>query len=112
MAVIGGFLLGLMFFVEVAALLSFGYWGYHLDAGWMIRILTAIGLPVLVAIFWGMFVAPKASIPVSPPVCAALQIIVFALAAAALYFSGRTEWALIFGIVALIDWGLVYVLKL
>ena len=112
MAIIGGFLVGLLFLVEMGALLSFGYWGYRLEAGWIIRILATVGLPVLAAVFWGAFVAPKASIPVSPPARAALQLIVFMLAAAALYFSGRPKWAMIYGFTALIDWGLVYVLKL
>ncbi|WP_311771740.1 DUF2568 domain-containing protein [Cohnella lubricantis] len=62
--------------------------------------------------YWGTFVAPKASIPVSPHLRAALQLIVFALAAAALYFSGRHSWAAALIVAAVIDWGCVYVLKL
>lgn len=112
MMAFGGFLLGLLFFVELGAVLAFGYWGYHLETGWALRLAAVIGLPVAAAAFWGTFVAPKASIPVAPWLRATFQVAVFALAAVALYGAGRPQWAFLFGLIALIDLGLVYALKL
>lgn len=112
MAIFGGILLGVLFLVELAALFSFGYWGYRLEAGWALRIACAIGLPALVAVFWGTFVAPKASIPVPETWRTVLQLAVFLLAATALYFSGRPGWAAGYAIIAVADAALVYVLKL
>lgn len=94
--------------MELCGLATFSYWGFHLKRSWLINILFGIGTPLLVAIFWGAFVAPKASYPVSIPVRIVLQLIVFAFAVAALYFSGKTKLAFLFGIVVLIEMILMY----
>jgi len=102
--------MGLFFLMELCGLAAFSYWGFHLNQSWLINILFGIGTPLLVAIFWGAFVAPKASYPVSIPVRIVLQLIVFAFAVAALYFSGKTKLAILFGIVVLIEMVLMYTL--
>jgi hypothetical protein len=40
--------------LEIAAITTFAYWGYHQTLHWT-RILLAIGLPLLFAILWGVF---------------------------------------------------------
>jgi len=104
--------LTVLFLVELAALFSFGYWGFHIKGGWVARAALGIGTPLAVAIIWGLFVAPKASYPVALPVKLLLQIAVFALAALALHFAGRSNWAIVYGLTALIDLILVYMMKL
>lgn len=42
------------FLLELAAIFTFGYWGFHqTESG--ARILLAIGLPLLFALLWGVF---------------------------------------------------------
>jgi hypothetical protein len=84
--------MGLFFLMKLCGLAAFSYWGFHLNRSWLINILFGIVTPLLVAIFWGAFVAPKASYPVSIPLRIVLQLIVFAFAIAALYFSGKSFW--------------------
>lgn len=78
-----------LFFIELAALFGYGYWGFHVNKSWVVRIVLGIGTPLLIAVHWAMFVAPKAAYPVSVPVKVLLQSTVFAFAAVALYFSAR-----------------------
>ena len=86
--------------------------GFHLDTSWLIKILFGIGTPLIVAIIWGIFIAPKTSIPVSIPVRILLQIILFSSAAVALYFSEKGTLAIIFGTIVLIEMILMYLLNL
>lgn len=101
----------IFFLMELCALAAFCLWGFKLDAALWIRIVAGIGSPVVVAIFWGMYVAPKATFPVTLPVRALLQLIVFGLAAAALYGSGYRTAAFIYAAVVIIEMILSYALK-
>lgn len=97
--------------MELCALAAFSYWGFHMNSGWLINSLLGLGTPLLVAIFWGTFIAPKASIPVSVPLRIILQTIIFALAVAALYFSDKGKLAAIFGVIVLIEMILMYTIE-
>lgn len=105
-------IISIFFLLEIAMLVSFMYWGFHLDTSLLVKILFGIGTPILVAIIWGTFIAPKASIPVSVPIRILLQIILFSSAAVALYFSEKGTLAIIFGTVVLIEMTLMYLLNL
>ncbi len=105
-------IISIFFLLELAMLAAFVYWGFHIDGGLLIKILFGIGTPILVAIIWGTFIAPKASIPVSVSIRMILQIILFGSAAAALYFSGKGTLAIIFGTVVVIEMILMYLLDL
>lgn len=105
---------GLFFLMELCALAAFSYWGFHLNNnnnGWFLKLLFGIGSPLLVAIFWGAFIAPKATFPVSIPIRICLQLIVFAFATAALYFSGKSKLAVIYGVVVLVGMILMYTIE-
>ncbi|USK36533.1 YrdB family protein (plasmid) [Bacillus sp. F19] len=104
--------LAIFFLLELSALMAFMYWGFQIDKEMLIKILFGLGTPILVAIIWGTFIAPKASIPVSVPVRIFLQLIIFGSAAAALYYSEKSTLATIFFIVVLIDMTLMYLMKL
>ncbi|MBM7568587.1 YrdB family protein [Paenibacillus sacheonensis] len=83
-------LLALFFLLELAAMAAFGYWGYRLDAAAALKVIAAIAILLAVIVLWGLFLAPKATLPVfSYPVRTALKFVVFAAASAALYAAGR-----------------------
>lgn len=42
------------FFLEVAALISFGSWGWHQGSG-VLSYVLAFGIPLLAATLWGVF---------------------------------------------------------
>ena len=60
MAVVQAINLGLRFVLELCLLAALGYWGFQLEQSWPVRILMGIGAPLLAAVLWGTFVAPKA----------------------------------------------------
>jgi hypothetical protein len=49
--------LTLRFLLEIAALLAMGFWGWRQGEGWL-RVLLAIGIPLIAAILWGTFAVP------------------------------------------------------
>jgi hypothetical protein len=81
--------LGLRFLLELALLAALAYWGWH-EQG----VVLAIVLPLLAAVVWGAFVAPKARFPVSVPVRLAIELTLFGLAVAGLFAAGADVLAI------------------
>ena len=50
---------------KLCALAALAYWGFHSGRGWLTKLGLGLGAPLLAALVWGTFVAPKASIPTS-----------------------------------------------
>lgn len=106
MIVVEFLVLTLLFLLELSALAAFAFWGFQLDKGLFVKIIAGIGTPLIVAIIWGTFVSPKASVPV--PIGILLKLIIFGSAAAALFFVGKKTLAIIFFVAVLIVMGLDY----
>jgi hypothetical protein len=67
---------GLRFLLELAALVAVGYWGFKVADG-APRWLLGLGAPLLVAVVWGLFVAPEASLHVDDPLRLLLEVVIF-----------------------------------
>lgn len=65
MDILKGLNLLVRFLLELCMLVAVGYWGFKTHSGWPMKILLGIGLPVLIAVLWGLFMAPKAVYPLS-----------------------------------------------
>ena len=102
--------LAVRFVLELASLAAFAYWGWTLRVSTPLRVAAAIALPLLVGIFWGLFVAPRARMPTGRLGQAALGLLVFLLAAAALYSRGHSSGAVVFALIALASSLLLYAL--
>lgn len=90
-------LLTVFFLLELAAIAVFGFWGYQFNAGQVVKIILAVGAPLVMIIVWGMFLSPKASVPIfSYPVRTALKLFVFIVASAALWAVGQFTLGIIF----------------
>lgn len=92
----------LRFLLELYALAALGYWGLKTGASLIAKIGLGLGAPLLAAILWGIFVAPRAPIPTPGLLRLILELVVFGSAAAALYAAGRPTlaWALVLVFVA------------
>lgn len=95
--------LPLRFLLELASLAAFGYFGGTIVARPWMRTLAAVALPALVALFWGIFVSPKARIPTGHVGRALLGLVVFLAAAATLHARGAPRLAMGFALVALVS---------
>ena len=95
-----GLTLAAAFGLELVALAAFGLWGAHFGQSFLTRVLLGGGVPLLVAIFWGTFLSPKAAVRLSPLLQSALKLVVFALATAALLATGYSTLGTVFGVLA------------
>jgi hypothetical protein len=103
--------LALRFLLELFGLFSFGYWGWTKHTGWL-RILLAVGAPLLAATAWGLFRVPgdigKTPIPVGGMFRLLLEMIFFGASVWALFAAGRPAWAWIYGVLIIIHYGISY----
>ena len=99
----------LRFLLELCALAALGYWGFQFGQNLPVKIGLAIGAPLIAAVVWGMFVAPKASVPVPVWLWLALQAIIFGLAAAGLLAAGQRTLAIALVLAVLVNGILLYV---
>jgi hypothetical protein len=81
--------LGVAFLLEIAVLVAIGNWGLSLTEGGTIRLFAGLGGPLLMALLWGVFAAPKATRPLEGMADAAFRIAWFGLGAVALWAAGR-----------------------
>lgn len=95
--------LALRFLLELAALASLGYWGGTAAAGAVARTALAVALPLAAAVFWGIFVAPRARVVLPTVLRMALGLVVFACAAAALADRGHWRLGVGFGALSLVN---------
>ena len=101
--------LALAFLLELALLAAFAYWGFQSGGGTLGKVLLGIGVPVLVAVIWGIFMAPNSTRHLQGGAYLVLKAILFGLGVAALAAAGRTTLGLVFAVVVVINTILLYV---
>ncbi len=89
--------LGIRFLLELCILIIFGYWGITTGSNVFMKSLLGIGSPILFAVVWGTFLAPKSSMRLDEPWLFLLELVLFALAAWALYSTGKVDLTVAFG---------------
>lgn len=94
--------LTLAFVLELCALAALGYWGVRTGGGPVAKAALGVGTPLLAAVLWGLFAAPRA--PVSLPLLRlGVQLAVFGSAGAALYATGHRVLAAAFVLLVAIN---------
>lgn len=99
----------LAFGLELVALFAFGLWGVHFGQNALTQVLFGLGTPLLVAVFWGVFLSPKASAKLPPLLRLALKCVIFALATAALVGTEHPIPGTGFGMLAVLVTGALYI---
>ncbi|NOV01651.1 YrdB family protein [Paenibacillus planticolens] len=100
--------LGIRFLLELCLLASLGYWGFHGDKSTLLKIVLGIGTPLVATVIWGLFLSPKASIPMAQPIPFILELAVFAIAIIALYSAGKPSLAVAFMLIYIVNRTLIY----
>jgi hypothetical protein len=98
----------LRFLLELCLLAAFGYWGFQTGQSSPVKIVLGLGAPLLVAVVWGAFLAPKAARRLREPWLLILELVIFGLAIAALYFTEHPALAWALGLVYGINKLLIY----
>jgi hypothetical protein len=88
--------LGLAFLLELAALAALAYWGYRLDASAGVRWAVALGAPLALALTWSLIAAPTARRRLARRPLLGFKLLVFTIASALLYSTGRHALATLF----------------
>ena len=99
------------FFLEIAMLIALGYVGFQYPENIILKYLLMILLPLIAAILWGIFAAPKSRLRLQQPYRMFFAMIIFGVAVFLLYRSGITTVAVVFGILVLINQLLLLILK-
>lgn len=85
---IRGVNLGVAFLLELAVIFAVGYFGLTLSWGLTVRTLVGVGAPVLMAVLWGVFASPRASVPLRGAADVAFRMAWFGIGALALWGAG------------------------
>jgi hypothetical protein len=97
MSILKGANLGLMFLLELGVLAAAGMWGFTLQAGWLVRIVTGLGAPAVFIVVWALFgAAADARFPLTGLARAVLELVWFGGGAVMLYLATSAAPALVF----------------
>ena len=95
--------LALRFILEVAALVALGYWGFHAGDGDTTHWILGIGAPVVAAVVWGLFVAPRRRFDVPKVVWILLQVLFFGAAIVGLMVTDQVWVAVVFVVLLVVN---------
>ena len=93
----------LAFFLEVFALGALCYWGFVVGSALPWKLLLGLGAPVLAAVLWGLYAAPRARHKVPLVGVLAVKALVFGAAVAALYATDNPVLATVFAVVVVLN---------
>lgn len=103
MEIIKAINLAVAFFLEMAMIVAFGYFGFHYPKIILIKYILVILLPVIAMALWGYFAAPKSKHQLQQPRRYFFALAMFGAAAALLFLTGNTMLASVFAILAIIN---------
>jgi hypothetical protein len=83
--------LALSFLLELGALAALAYWGWQTTDDPVGKAVVAVGAPLVMAVIWGAFVAPRAAVRVRPTLKAALSLLILETAAVAVIVAGQLD---------------------
>ena len=86
------------FLLELCALAALAWWGVRAGGSPLARAALGIGAPLLTAVAWGLFAAPRAPVT-ARPLKLAVVAVVFGAATVALWAVGARPLAVAFAVV-------------
>jgi hypothetical protein len=89
------------FLVELAAFAALCWWGLH-EGG----VLLAVVTPLAAVVVWGLFAAPRARFRLPLAAVLVVKAVILGAGAVALWPVGHPVWAIVLGVVVLVNTGL------
>ena len=83
------------FALELCMLAAFIYWGFHLNVNIFYQIIAGIGVPLVVVLLWGVWLAPNADLRLGMSWLVVLKTVLFGSASLALIVSGQESLGII-----------------
>ena len=90
----------LRFVLELFALGALGYWGFWAGDGPVAKAALGLGAPLLAALIWGSFVAPRARVSLPLAGRLVVELAVFGSGAIALFHTGHLALAVALATIA------------
>lgn len=91
------------FLLELCMYAAVGYWGFKTQSSWVMKIILGIGLPLLIAVLWSIFLAPKATHPLRGISRELLEFILLGSGAVALFASGNADLAWVYTAILVVN---------
>ncbi len=99
---------GLAFLLELAMLAAFGFWGFQGEKSIWVKWGLGIGIPLVVAVLWGLLLAPRATRRLNSQWGTLLSSGLFCLAAFALYQTNHAVLAITLAVIAIANRVLIF----
>lgn len=96
------------FFLELGVLIAWAYYGFESGPHIALKLLLGLGLPILAALVWSLFGAPRGIWHLVGIWRLLLQIVFFGSAVVALFLSGQPIWGIVYALVFIINTALIY----
>ena len=93
--------LGVRFLLELCLLAVLAY------AGLRVNVVVSIAAPLVAAVLWGVFISPKARVPLPTAAWVAVQVVLFGAAAVGLILAGKALLGVLFAIAVAVNLALV-----
>jgi hypothetical protein len=93
--------------LELRALGALGYWGFVVGGNLITKVVLGLAAPLPAAVVWGLFVGPKAAVPLDMPLRLVPEALVFGAAVAALLATGHLVLAVRPAVLAAVNRALV-----
>ncbi|MFE9429040.1 YrdB family protein [Kitasatospora sp. NPDC006697] len=98
----------LAFLLELVALGGLAWWGWAVGPGLVGRLLLAVAAPLLAAVLWGRYAAPRATVKLPLTGILVVKAVVFLSATAAFWTVAGAPTGLVFGLLCLVNTVLAY----
>ncbi|MFF0158008.1 YrdB family protein [Streptomyces sp. NPDC005263] len=95
--------LGVLFLIELGALVAVAYWGFTLDAPSPVTWLAGLGAPAVLIALWALFGSQKARFKTRGAGRALFETAWFGAGVAALFAAGAWPWAVAFAALCVVS---------
>ncbi|WP_185147914.1 YrdB family protein [Peribacillus simplex] len=95
--------LSLRFSLEIFALAVYGQWGFKVGNAGIMKGILSIVIPLGIAVLWGLFGSPKASIQLSAKLHFVLEAFIFLVPVGLLLSLKSVKLAWIYGVIVILN---------
>ncbi|NUR04031.1 MAG: YrdB family protein [Streptomyces sp.] len=95
--------LGVLFLIELGALVAVSYWGFTRDVAAPLAWFFGLGAPAVLIVLWALFGSQKASYKTRGAVRVGFELLWFGAGVVALFASGAVGWASAFAAVCAVS---------
>lgn len=97
------FNLGVRFLAELAGIAALAVWGYRTPSSDPWKVMLAVAAPAVLIVFWGRWIAPKSTSPLSQRIRMLVGSVLLLATALLLAISGYGAWAAVFAVVVVLN---------